>query len=340
MIEFTDISIKLGDFSLENISFKVNKGEYLVILGPSGAGKTVILEILAGLFRPSSGTLKGVRNGQTALLYQDYMLFPHLNVFRNIAFGLEIRNKTKTDIKNKVEKISDILNIRHLLDRSIHGLSGGECQRIAIARAYAIEPELFLLDEPTSALDRNTRRGILELFRDIHKKSGSTFIHVTHDFEEALYLADRILIIHDGKMIQSGTPEEIFDHPESRIVADFVGIENIFQGSIKNNSFVSFNDDSFAINLQRPDSLKVYAAIKANDIIISSESFKSSARNQLSGTVEEIIHRLSTTEVKFKVGKSFLNSVVTKMSFEEMKIESGKQYWLTFKSSAVKIFPH
>ncbi|MBU4486609.1 MAG: TOBE domain-containing protein, partial [Candidatus Delongbacteria bacterium] len=250
------------------------------------------------------------------------------------------KKEKKDTIKKIVTETAAKLDISHLLNRDILNLSGGESQRVAIARASAVDPLVYLLDEPTAALDINTRKGILELFKNIHKENKNTFIHVTHNFEEALFLADRIAVIKDGEMIQIGEPNEIFNHPKSKFVADFVGFENVFHGKIKDNIFTSVHDEFFKLYLPSENTDNIYLAVKSEDIIVSKEKFESSARNQFKGIVDEVIHKLANIEIKFKVNNSKLICAVTKFSFEEMQIEPGKQFWLTFKSSSIKAFPH
>lgn len=340
MIKINKLNINLGDFRLKDIDLTIGNGEYFVILGPSGAGKTVILELIAGLLKPDSCKIEGFDNRRSALIYQDYMLFPHLNVFDNIAFGLKVRKMKKDEIRQKVHSAADRLGISNLLDRSVQTLSGGESQRTAIARASVTEPEVFLLDEPTAALDSNTRTGILELLKDLHSKNKSTFIHVTHNFEEALYLADKIAVIKDGELIQTGTPDQIFNHPRSKFVADFVGFENVFFGSVRDGVFVCEADPDFVLAVSCGNCDKVYIALKSEDVIVSKEKFESSARNSFSGTVTEVINRLSGNEIVFNINKTKLISAVTKLSTEELGIKKGSQFRLTFKTSSLKIFPH
>jgi ABC-type Fe3+/spermidine/putrescine transport system ATPase subunit len=212
-----------GDFQIQDLSLEVGTSEYFVILGPSGAGKTLLLEMIAGLEVPDSGQIKGLEKRRIGLIYQDYMLFPHLNVFENIAYGLIIRKQDKQKIKIQVEEVSQQLGIAGLLSRSIHTLSGGEKQRAAIARAMVMRPEIYLLDEPTAALDLSTKIQIQRLILELHKKDQPTVIHVTHDFEEALAMGDRIGLLFSGQLIQNDTPENVFNHPVSKKAADFLG---------------------------------------------------------------------------------------------------------------------
>lgn len=336
MIELKNISKVFGDFSLKNINLQIKKGEYFVILGPSGAGKTVIIEIIAGLVKPDSGDIEGVKNKRTGLIYQDYMLFPHLNVYKNIAYGLKIRKESKEIIKSKVNELSKKLNISNLLKRNVKTLSGGEKQRVAIARAMIISPDIYLFDEPTAALDRNARAKTQQLFVNMHKQTDASFIHITHDFEEALAVADRIAIIKEGKILQCDTPDNIFNNPKSKEIADFLGYQNVFKGSIKNGKM---KIENLVLSVPKEQALSAYVAIRSDDIIISKNKFESSARNSFPGTVTQIIHKASGVEILLDIG-IILHIDITRKSLEEMTIKPENKLWATFKVSSLKIFEH
>jgi len=223
MIMVKNLQKKYDGFELKNLNFAIQPGEYFVILGPSGAGKTLILEMLARLRAPDSGRITGLDGQKISLIYQDYMLFPHLDVFDNIGYGLKIKKMDKEKIKAEAEKIAALVGISHLLHRQVISLSGGEKQRIAIARALILKPAVLLLDEPTAALDLSTKYQIQQLLMKLHRDFKATFIHVTHDFEEALALGDRIALLINGQIVQIGRPEAIFSSPKTKAVADFLG---------------------------------------------------------------------------------------------------------------------
>jgi len=245
MLQINNISKKLGNFSLKNINFEIEKDEYLVILGPTGTGKTVILELIAGRYEPDNGSIyfknenlldKNIEDRNIGFVYQDYVLFPHLTVSENIKFGAKIKNIDTETIDINFNKFVSFFNIKHLLDRFPSTLSGGEQQRVAIARALMISPDLFLLDEPLSALDPHTKNEFKKLLKQIHKELKTTTIHITHDFNEALYLADKIAVVNNGEVVQFGTPKEIFETPNSLFVAKFIGSKNILiNNTIKEN---------------------------------------------------------------------------------------------------------
>ncbi len=238
MLEVENISKKAGDFSLNDISFKVSPGEYFVLLGVSGAGKTMLLDIIAGLRRQDSGRIlvdgiditKVRANKRGAgLVFQDNTVFPHLNVQRNISYPLVGIGFTKSEIHSRVLKWAETIDIVHLLHRKPSSLSGGELRRVAIARTLAMEPRFLLLDEPLSSLDVMIQYDMMRLLKKLHN-SGQTIIHVTHDYNEAYTLADTLAIINSGRMEQTGPPAEVFQHPASRFVSVLAGIRNFFTG--------------------------------------------------------------------------------------------------------------
>ncbi len=335
-IRLENVNKKLGDFHLKNLNLKVGDGEYFVLLGPSGSGKTKTIELIAGLIKADSGLITGIDKSKIGLIYQDYMLFPHMNVYENISYGIRFFGFGKKEIKEKVHLIAEEFGISHLLNKRIGILSGGEKQRVAIARATIISPDVYIFDEPTSALDRSLKEKTRALFREFHRKTGKTFIHVTHDFEEAISLADRMGIIFNGEIVQTGTPDEIFGSPSSKSVADFLGFKNVIKGSVKDGLFNS-NGVCFFVNGE--DSELSYIAIRADEILLSEKRFKSSARNNFHGTVKEIVKRSSGVEVTVDIGLPVI-AEITRKSFEDMKVSEGVKLWVTFKVSSLKLFPH
>jgi molybdate/tungstate transport system ATP-binding protein len=332
-----NIGKRFKEFAVSDINLSVDEGEYFVILGPSGAGKTLILEMIAGILPPDSGRIHGARGKRTGFIYQDYMLFPHLTVYDNIAYGLKIQKKPAPEISPIVERLAKELEVSHLLKRDVHHLSGGERQRIAIARAMAISPQIFLLDEPTAALDRNLRYDTQSMFLDWHKKEpDATFIHVTHDFEEALSLGDRIGILIDGRLVQCGTPDHVFNHPVNKQVADFLGYRNVFGGPVKDNTLAL---DNLEITVPVENADHIYIAIRSDDVILSADRFQSSARNAFQGVVRNILRKSSVIEVILDIGIP-LTIDITRKSFQEMNIKAGDKLWATFKVSALKVFEH
>jgi ABC-type Fe3+/spermidine/putrescine transport system ATPase subunit len=247
MLRLEDISLQLGGFRLCSINLHIRTGEYRVLLGPTGTGKTVLLETIAGLHSPHQGKifLDGQNITTTApekrhlgIVYQDYALFPHFNVFQNIAFGLKIRGTAQNIIERKILKITEFLRISHFLKRLPKNLSGGECQRVALARALVLKPAMLLLDEPLSAMDRLTRNRLRDELKRIHKELGMTIFHITHDLHEAFFLADQMAVMHDGNILQKGTPDELSQRPATRFVAELMGMKNFIPTRMKTNGSI------------------------------------------------------------------------------------------------------
>ncbi|RUM38453.1 MAG: ABC transporter [Desulfobulbus sp.] len=235
MIVLNNISLQLKGFRLRDITLRIAPGEYRILLGPTGSGKTVLLETIAGLHLPQSGSIflhdrnitnTTPENRNIGVVYQDYCLFPHLTVFDNIAFGLKLQKKTRSEIAHMVDEMAGFLNINHLLKRTQQYLSGGECQRVALARTLVLKPSLLLLDEPLSAVDRLTRNHLRFELQRIHRELGLAVLHVTHDVSEAFLLGDTMTVMRDGKIEQDGTPDGIFQKPATRFVAELLGIKN------------------------------------------------------------------------------------------------------------------
>ena len=241
MVNFKNVEFTIGTFSLHNINFSIKDGEYFVILGPSGNGKTQLLKLLAGLNRPKSGEIwiDGTRRDHLppeqrdiGYVFQDQVLFPHMSVFDNIAFSLKLKSLGKSTIKDKVEKIADMLGISYMLDRSTVNLSGGEAQRVALARAMVMGPKVLIMDEPYAALDRNLQERLTLEARELHQQLKQTTVHVTHNQEEAITLADRLCILEDGRIKMIDTPDKVFRNPTSTFVANFVCTENIYDNAV------------------------------------------------------------------------------------------------------------
>lgn len=265
---------------LKNINFEIEKGKFYTLLGPSGCGKTTILRIIAGFTDVSNGkvTLNGedVTNlppnkRKVNTVFQDYALFPHMNVFENIAFGLRLKKTPENIIKEKVADALKMVQLSGYENREISQMSGGQQQRVAIARALVNEPEVLLLDEPLSALDLKLRTDMQYELRELQQRLGITFIFVTHDQEEALAMSDEIFVMSKGEIVQSGTPVDIYDEPINRFVADFIGESNIVDGVMKEDYLVEFVGKEFecADAGMRPNE-KVEIVIRPEDLTLTS----------------------------------------------------------------------
>lgn len=346
MIEIESLSRKWKNFALDELSLKVESGEYFVILGPTGAGKTLLLELIAGFHVPDSGRVlidgKEVTHlppekHNLAFVYQNYSLFPHMSVKKNIEFGM--RMKKIRDPKRVLETIRD-LKIAHLLDRNPLTLSGGEQQRVALARALVTDPKILLLDEPLSALDPRTQENARELLLALHKKNKLTVLHITHDQTEARIMADRIAVVMDGKLIQVGTPEEIFEKPVDSQVASFVGFENVLKGRVisadRGLLRIKIGETVIDASGDMEAGDQVYAFLRPENIALSKTSTQSSIRNSLQGRVTEVWILGALVRVKVDCGVS-LNALITRQSAEEMEISPGVPVYAQFKASSVHV---
>ena len=255
IIDLNNISVSFdGETVLDEISLSIKDKEFVTLLGPSGCGKTTTLRIIAGFLEPDTGDvffdgkkINGVPSykRQVNTIFQRYALFPHLNVFENVAFGLRIKKIPENEIKEKVKQTLELVNLAGFEKRKIDKLSGGQQQRVAIARAIANEPKVLLLDEPLSALDLKLRKDMQVELKNIQQELGITFIFVTHDQEEALSLSDTIVVMDKGKIQQIGTPQDIYNEPENAFVADFIGESNIIDGVMKEDFLVNFDGKDF-----------------------------------------------------------------------------------------------
>jgi ABC-type sugar transport system ATPase subunit len=348
MLRIENLSKDMGEFILRDVSLDVNDGEYLVIIGPTGAGKTILLETVAGIYAPDSGRIRlddrditdeRPKDRNICMVYQDYMLFPHLTVKENIGFGLSPRSIPAAEIDAKIGKFSDLLGISHLLHRYPDTLSGGEQQRTAIARAVVMEPRALLLDEPLSALDAKTREMLRQELKLLHAVTRTTVIHITHNFEEVFELADRVAIMHEGRIVQIGEPDEIFRRPNSRFVADFVGTVNVFRGtcSIRDGTgCVEVNGTTIrALPAAEGD---VYVSIRPEDILVSKRPLEASVRNVIPGTVEALLHVGAMVRLTVDAGLQFL-VLLTRQGFEDLEIGKGDAVWIAFKAASVHVFP-
>jgi ABC-type Fe3+/spermidine/putrescine transport system ATPase subunit len=284
-----------GQPLLDDVSFTVAEGETVCLLGASGSGKSTLLRMIAGLESPERGTISfdGVDLAQTpshlrdfGLVFQDYALFPHLTVFDNAAFGLKMRNQSKDEIQARVFEVLNLVNLTGFAHRRVTELSGGEQQRVAVARALAIRPRLLMFDEPLSSLDRALKDEVLEELRHILHETRIPAVYVTHDQEEAFTIADRILLLHEGRILREGTPAEVWSHPGSAWVARFLNVGNVVEGVISEKGKVetAFGlvelrcehavGERVALLLKPSDAGPLTVTAKVEDVVFQREQFK------------------------------------------------------------------
>ena len=298
IIEVKGVSKFFGEkTALDNINLSIKKGEFVTILGPSGCGKTTLLRLIAGFQTASEGVIRiaGEEITQTPphkrpvnTVFQKYALFPHLNVYDNIAFGLKLKKMPKDTVLKKVKAALKMVGMTDYEYRDVNSLSGGQQQRVAIARAIVNEPEVLLLDEPLAALDLKMRKDMQMELKEMHKTLGITFVYVTHDQEEALTLSDTIVVMSEGRIQQIGTPTDIYNEPINSFVADFIGESNILNGVMVKDKLVHFCDRDFeCVDEGFGENTPVDVVIRLEDLYI----FPMSDMAQLRGTVQSCIFK-------------------------------------------------
>ena len=363
------LTVGAGEFRIANLNLEAGAGEYFILLGPTGAGKTVLLETIAGLHAPQSGRIWLGEEDVTAappearrigFVYQHHALFPHMTVAENVAFGLALQRQPRwqralpgagryarrREARNPdVAAVLEMLGIAHLADRFPAHLSGGERQRVALARALVIRPRLLLLDEPLSALDPQHRETLRAELRRLHTELGTTVVHVTHDFEEAVALGERIAVLRRGRVEQVGVPEEIFRRPASRFVAEFVGMRNIFPAEAEraDGRAVHLRVHGLVVAAVAAKQGSVHFAVRPEDIVLARHALDSSLRNVFQGQVAEVERRGAlayvTVEVPALAGEPLpFVAAVTAPSLEGLGLQPGETVWLGFKASAVHVF--
>lgn len=330
LIEFQNIVKSFNDsLVLKGINLSIHENEFVTLLGPSGCGKTTLLRILGGFISQNEGhvyfddiEISNVPPYKREIntVFQRYALFPHMNVFDNVAFGLRIKKQDKNTIEQKVRKMLKLVNLEGYEDRPVTLLSGGQQQRVAIARALVNEPMVLLLDEPLGALDLKLRKEMQIELKKIQQEVGITFIYVTHDQEEALTMSDTIVVMNAGEIQQIGTPTDIYNEPENRFVADFIGESNILEGVMLEDYKVKFDDQVFeCIDYGFEDNLEVDIVLRPEDIdivpiemgrikgVIKSSLFKGVHFEVVVETPyrEWIIHTTDKVEVDKEVGLHF-----------------------------------
>jgi sulfate transport system ATP-binding protein len=352
-VEVRNVSKRFGSdvAALDNISLKVESGELIALLGPSGSGKTTLLRIIGGLEFPDNSDAQVLYHGtdvtglaahkrKAGFAFQHYALFRHLNVFENVAFGLRVRpfwkRPRESEIRERVEKLLKLVQLETLAQRFPSQLSGGQRQRVALARALAVEPKVLLLDEPFGALDAKVRKELRQWLRKLHEEIHITTLFVTHDQEEALEVAGRVAILREGKIEQIGTPKEVYDHPATPFVYDFLGNVNSFKGRVSNGN-LHIGESKFAAPKSMGEgdsSAKMF--VRSHDIRVTREPVTSAA---IAAKVLRlnVIGAMVRLELERAEGGESFTAQLSKEQFQELKPEPGGRVYVELQN--VKIFP-
>ncbi len=345
MLKVENLSVMLGEFSLKNISFGVEQGDYFVLLGPSGSGKSILLETIAGIRPAHSGAI--VMHGQNittrsagkrniGLVFQDNTVFPHMNVRNNIRYGLKLKINNKTGIETKLRQLSQSLLLDNLLDRSPVSLSGGELQRVLLARTLASDPEILLLDEPLSSVDTLQKDTLKELLRSLNSQ-GQTIIHVTHDYEEAISLAHHVGVMNKGKLLAAGRARDVFENPGNEFIARFCGYKNFFRAVPQGDGAVMIND---CVSIDLPGRAlpqnQISILIKCHDIGITLQKTNQESLNTFSGKLLHTAPSASGLDITVDIGIR-LTATLYRPSEQEKNLQPGTEVQVHIPESAIKI---
>ena len=351
-VEVKNVIKKFGSFTaLDNVSLKVESGELVALLGPSGSGKTTLLRTIAGLeFPDNAGAAQVLFYGEdvthipasqrkAGFAFQHYALFRHMSVFENIAFGLRVRPKetrpVESEIRARVEKLLKLIQLEPMAKRFPSQLSGGQRQRVALARALAVEPKVLLLDEPFGALDAKVRKELRRWLRQLHDEIHITTLFVTHDQEEALEVSDRVAILRDGRIEQIGTPEQIYDHPASPFVYDFLGNVNLFSGRVKDGAVVISGTEIATPTAAGGKDADTIAFVRPHDIRLTrtaggSKTFPARiVRFNAAGPVANL-------ELERLDGSGQFNAQLSKEEFQQLQPKAGEEIFVELKN--IKLF--
>lgn len=339
-IELKNLTKKFGEFiAVNNVNLSIKEGEFVTILGPSGSGKTTLLTLIAGFNNPTSGEIyidgENVSRLPTekrniGIVFQSYALFPHMTVFENVAFPLQVRKISKNEIKSRVNDALKKVRLDDFGHRRINELSGGQQQRVALARAFVFEPSTLLLDEPMSALDRKLRQDLQVEMRKLHEQLRITTISVTHDQEEALTMSDKILILNNGAIEQFGTPEELYLRPQNKFVASFLGSANFFEGIIisKNGETFFRIDEKIEIPLINSTlSEGTSATLMIRPEQIKMRKMKADTKG-LTGEIENVIYLGNSTKFQVKIERGdVINVENVEYQFAFKRGDRVELYW-------------
>ncbi|HEX9166086.1 MAG TPA: ABC transporter ATP-binding protein [Gemmatimonadales bacterium] len=351
MIRLEQVSLRAGTFRLTDVSLEVPAGGYALVIGPTGCGKTSLLEAIAGHVPVTTGRIFLQDRDVTSVppearrigfVYQAYHLFPHLSVRANISYGL----KDDPAAGRRVEELATMLGIAPLLDRSPRGLSGGEQQRIALARALAPRPAVLLLDEPFAAVDPAMRRMLRRELQDIREREGVTILHVTHDVDDALRLGDLIAVLGNGRIAQAGPPEEVFRYPESAFVADFLGAGTVLKGTLTRTGErekttrrfpARFESGGLQLEVIAEREGGAYAVIRPEDVLVSRQPFPDYPRNRFAATVHRVERLGPVANVHLDASGQRLMAAITAATVDTLALRPGDAVSIAIKATAVHL---
>jgi molybdopterin-binding protein len=354
VIRLEAVGVQVGGFRLADIAFEVPQGGYGLVIGPTGCGKTTLLETIAGhvplragriLLRDRDVSRVAPETRRIGFVYQQYHLFPHFTVGENIGYG--VRNQESGSREARIGELADLLGLAPLLDRRIGGLSGGEQQRIALARALAPRPDILLLDEPFAAVDPATRRVLRREIRALHEREGITTLQVTHDFEDALRLGDVVAVLADGRIAQAGTPDRVFRFPNSAFVAEFIGTGTVLKGVVERMKPSEPAEGKFAGRF-RSGALELevvaeregagYAVLHPADLMISlTPSAGPAPRNRFSARVVRVERDAAVAYVHVDVHGTSLVAAVMTSTAEELELAAGSEVIVSVKATAIHL---
>ena len=351
LIEFRNVTKRFGDFTaIDDLTIDIYESEFFALLGPSGCGKTTLMRMLAGFENPTEGTIHLAgediapippNKRATNMMFQSYALFPHLSVWDNIAFGLRRETKDKQVIESRVEEMLRLTRLEKFAKRKPHQISGGQRQRVALARSLAKAPKLLLLDEPLGALDKKLRVETQFELMDIQETTGTTFVIVTHDQEEAMTVASRVAVMDHGRIVQASTPAEIYEAPNSVYVADFIGDVNIIEGHAERSGEgfdITWGDGRpkiYAETQRQFDGGKCALAIRPEKVSVSAEK-PEDVPNVIQGKILDIAYlgNLSTYHVEIPGGQVIKAQTANTRRLSRRSFTWEDQVWLSWTATA------
>lgn len=348
-IDLDNVCCDFGSFrAVDHVNVQIQPGEFFSFLGPSGCGKTTILRMISGFTDPSAGVIriggkdmlgKGPNQRPTALIFQNLALFPLMPIWENIAFGLEVRGVGKAARRAKAEELLALVDLHDSADKMVSQLSGGQKQRVAIARALAVEPSVMLLDEPLSALDLKLRQHMRAELRAIQKRTGVTFIYITHDQGEALAMSDRVGVMSQGRLQQVANPRDIYNNPLNGFVASFVGENNVFNGDVQNPSAgmagFSTSDGQFSARLRDgAGKLKLY--VRPEHMVISAEA---GAENSVAVTIDDVAFEGSFISVQGVTAQGSRLTAELRNDGSATVPDIGAKLHMSFAAATASILP-